>query len=94
MALVEMESLFFTPMPSLLETPSRIQSANQNEFTEIVYEMVNITEHFETDFQEVYVSTAEKMDKNRTSDMGKCYGTSHSTKRRSERTSRIVTRSK
>ena len=92
MALVEMESLFFTPMPSLLETPSGIQSANQNEFTEIVYEMVNITEHFETDFQEV--STAEKMDKNETSDMGKCYGTSHSTKRRSERTSRVVTRSK
>ena len=53
MALVEMESLFFTPMPSLLETPSRIQSANQNEFTEIVYEMVNVTEHFETAFQEV-----------------------------------------
>ena len=53
MALVEMESLFFTPMPSLLETPSGIQSANQNEFTKIVYEMVNITEHFETDFQEV-----------------------------------------
>ena len=49
MAVVEMESLFSTPMPSFLETPSRIQSADQNELTEIAYEMINVMEHFVTD---------------------------------------------
>ena len=46
MAVVEMESLFSTPVPSFLETPSRIQSADQNERTKIAYEMINVTEHF------------------------------------------------
>ena len=59
-AVVEMESLFSTPMPSFLETPSRIQSADQNEITEIAYE---IMEHFVTDFQEFKASNAEKIDK-------------------------------
>ena len=30
MAVVEMESLFSTPVPSFLDTPSKIQSADQN----------------------------------------------------------------
>ena len=63
-----MESLFSTPMPSFLETPSRIQSGDQNELTEIAYEMINATEHFSTDFQEFKVSTTERIDK---IDMGK-----------------------
>ena len=46
MEAVEMESLVSTPMPSFLETPSRIQSADQN-----AYEMINVTEHFATDFK-------------------------------------------
>ena len=58
-----MESLFSTPMPSFLETPSRIQSADQNELTEIAYEMINVMEHFVTDFQEFKASTAERIDK-------------------------------
>ena len=58
-----MESLFSTPIPSFLETPSKIQSADQNELNEIAYEMINITEHFATDFQEFKASTAEKIDK-------------------------------
>ena len=61
MGAVEMESLFSTPIPSFLETPSKIQSADQNELNEIAYEMINITEHFATDFQEFKASTAEKM---------------------------------
>ena len=52
MAVVEMESLFSTPMPSILETPPRIQSADQNQLTQIVYKIINIMEHFVTDFQE------------------------------------------
>ena len=63
MAVVEMESLFSTPMPSFLETPSRIQSADQNELTEIVYEMINVTQHIATDFQQFRTSTAERIDK-------------------------------
>ena len=51
MAAVEIESLISTPMPSLMETPSRIQSADQNELTEIAYGMIDGTEHFATDFQ-------------------------------------------
>ena len=50
MAVVEMESLFSTLMPSFLEAPLRIQSADQNELTEIAYEMINVMEHFVTDF--------------------------------------------
>ena len=52
MAVVEMESLFSTLMPSFLETLSRIQSADQNELTEIGYKMINVMEHFITDFQQ------------------------------------------
>ena len=52
LAVVEMASLFSTPMPSFLKTPSRIQSADQNELTEIAYEIINVMEHFVTDFQE------------------------------------------
>ena len=63
MAVVEMESLFSTPMSSFLETQSRIQSADQNELTEIAYEMINVTEHFATDFQQFRTSTAERIDK-------------------------------
>ena len=63
MAAVEMKSLFSTPIPSFLETPFKIQSADQNELNEIAYEMINITEHFATDFQEFKASTAEKIDK-------------------------------
>ena len=43
-------------MPSFLETPPRIQSADQNELTEIAYEMINVMEHFVTDFQEFKAS--------------------------------------
>ena len=74
LAVVEMESLFSTPMPSFLETPSRIQSADQNELTEIPYEMINVMEHFVTDFQEFKASTAERIDKIERV-MEKCYGT-------------------
>ena len=62
-AVVEMESLFSTPMPSFLETLSRIQPTDQNELTEIAYEMINVMEHFVTDFQEFKASTAERIDK-------------------------------
>ena len=58
-----MESLFSTPMPSFLDIPLRIQSADQNELTEIAYEMINVTEHFVTDFQQFKASTAERIDK-------------------------------
>ena len=63
MAVVEMESLFSTPMPSFLETPPRIQSVDQKELTKIAYEMINVMEHFVTDFQEFKASNAEKIDK-------------------------------
>ena len=63
MAAVEMESSFSTPIPSFLETPSKIQSDDQNELNEIAYEMINITEHFATDFQEFKASITEKIDK-------------------------------
>ena len=63
MAVVEMELLFSTPMPPFIETPSRIQSADQNELTGIAYEMINVMEHFVTDFQEFKASTAEKIHK-------------------------------
>ena len=63
MAVVEMESLFSTSMPSFLEASSRTQLADQNELTEIAYEMINVTEHFATDFQEFKVSTGERIDK-------------------------------
>ena len=54
--------MFSTPMPSFLETPLRIQSADQNELTEIAYEMINVMEHFVTDFQEFKASTGERID--------------------------------
>ena len=63
MSAVETESLFSTPMPSFLEKPSRIQSADQNELTEIACKMINVMEHFVTDFQEFKASTAERIDK-------------------------------
>ena len=63
MSAVETESLFSTPMPSFLEKPSRIQSADQNELTKIACEMINVMEHFVTDFQEFKASTAERIDK-------------------------------
>ena len=50
MAVVEMKSFFSTLMPSFLETPSRIQPTDQNELTEIAYEMINVMKHFVTDF--------------------------------------------
>ena len=62
MAVVKTESLFFTPMLSLLEKPSRIQSADQNELTEIAYEMIDLTEDFATDCQEFKTSTAERIE--------------------------------
>ena len=61
MAVVEIKSLFSLPILSFLEKPSRIQSADQNEFTEIAYEMVR--EHFATYFQEFKTSLAERIDK-------------------------------
>ena len=70
MAVADMESLFSTPMSSFLETPSKIQSTDQNKRTEIAYEMINVMEHFVTDFQEYKANTAE-----RASIMRKCYGT-------------------
>ena len=62
-AVFEMESLFSTPMSSFLETPPSIQSADQNEFTEITYKMINVMELFVTDFQEFKASTAKRIDK-------------------------------
>ena len=55
----EMDSLFSTPMLSFL----RIQSADQNELTEIAYKMINVTEHFTTDFQQLKANIAERIDK-------------------------------
>ena len=63
MAVVKMESLFSTPMPSFLEIPPRIQSVDQKELTKIAYEMINVMEHFVTDFQEFKASTEERIDK-------------------------------
>ena len=58
MTVVEMESLFSTLIPSFLEIRSRIQSANQNELTEIAYEII-VTEHFANNFREFKTSTVE-----------------------------------
>ena len=63
MAVLEMQSPFSTPMPSFLETPSSIQSADKNELTEMAYEMINVTQHIFTDFQKFKASTTEKIDK-------------------------------
>ena len=63
MAVIEMESLFPTLMSSFLETLSRIESADQNELTEISYEMINVMEHFVTNFQEFEANTADRIDK-------------------------------
>ena len=59
MTVFEMDSLFSAPMLSFL----RIQSADQNELTEIAYKMINVTEHFTTDFQELKANIAERIDK-------------------------------
>ena len=50
-------------MPSFLESPSRMLSADQNELTEITYEMINVMEHFVTDFQELKANTVEMLAK-------------------------------
>ena len=63
MAVVEMKSLFSTQMLSMLETPSRNQSTHQDEVTEINYDMINVMEHFVTDFQEFKVTIAERINK-------------------------------
>ena len=63
MAVVEMESLFSTPVPSFLETPPRIQSADQNELTKIASEIINVMEDFVSDFQEFKTRAAERIDK-------------------------------
>ena len=62
MAAIEMEPLFSTPMPSFLETPSRTQWPDQNELTEITYEMI-VTDHIATNLQELKANTAKKIDK-------------------------------
>ena len=51
------------PVVSFLSTQSRIQSTSQSELTEIAYKMINVMEHFATDFQEFKASTAERIDK-------------------------------
>ena len=81
MAAIEMEPLFSTPMPSFLETPLRTQWPDQNELTEITYEMI-VTDHIATNLQELKANTAKKID------MGMCYGTWHSANRRYETTYR------
>ena len=63
MVVVEMELLFSTPMPSFFEILSRIQSADQNELTEIAYEMINVTVHFATNFQQFKASTVKRIDR-------------------------------
>ena len=50
-------------MPSFLETPQRIQPSNQKDLTEIAYEIINVTEHFATNFQEIKASNPEMIDK-------------------------------
>ena len=62
MAAIEMEPLFSTPMPSFLETPSRTQWPDQNELTEITYEMI-VTDHIATKLQELKANTAKRIDK-------------------------------
>ena len=62
MAVIKMESLLSTPKLSFLETPSRIQSADQIEVTEIADEMINVLEHFATDLKQFKASTAERID--------------------------------
>ena len=62
MEVYEMESLFSTLMPWFLETPSTIQPADQNDLTEIAYEMINVMEYFITNFQEFKTSIAERID--------------------------------
>ena len=56
-----MESLLSALMSSFLEAPLTIQSADQNELTEIAYKMINVMEHFKTDFQEFKASIAERI---------------------------------
>ena len=63
MAVVEMESLFSTLMPWFLETLSGIQSAYQNELTEIAYKIINVMEHFITDFQQFKAIITGAIDK-------------------------------
>ena len=63
MAVVEMKSLFSTQMLSMLETPSRNQSTHQDEVTEINYDMINVMEHFVTDFQEFKATITERINK-------------------------------
>ena len=63
MAVVAIDLLFSIPMPSFLETISRIQSADQNKLTEFAYKIINVTEHFVTDFQEFKTNTSERIDK-------------------------------
>ena len=58
-----MTAVFSTPMPSFSETPSRTQSADLNELTEIAGEVINVMDDFVTDFQEFNASTAERIDK-------------------------------
>ena len=58
-----MTAVFSTPMPSFSETPSRTQSADLNELTEIACEVINVMDDFVTDFQEFNASTAERIDK-------------------------------
>ena len=62
MAVVKMESLFSTSIPSFVEKSSRIQSAEQNGLTKITYEMINVTDQFATVFQEFKANTAEGID--------------------------------
>ena len=62
MAVVETKSLFSTLTPPFLEKLSRIQSADQNELTEIAYETINVTENFATNFQELKARTVERID--------------------------------
>ena len=57
-----MESLLSTLMSSFLEAPLTIQSADQNELTEIAYKMINVMEHFKTDFQEFKAIIVEATD--------------------------------
>ena len=87
MAVVEMKSLFSTPMPSFLETPPRIQSVHQNELTEWAYEMINSMEPFVTDFQEFTSSTEESIVK-----IERLLWKRHSTNRIYQTTSRAITK--
>ena len=75
-----MESLFSTLTPSFSETPSRIQSADQNKLTEIACEIINVMEHFATDLQEFKANTAGRVDKIERQIMGNA--TEHDSKNR------------